>query len=73
METVLASGKGKSCYLDIEGEQRLWDEFSIHLGCEDADGLYMCVPDGRGTLCYSSEGHISFPCRGNGGQTRPGL
>lgn len=40
METVLASGKGKSCYLDVGGEQRLWDEFSIHLGCEDADCLY---------------------------------
>lgn len=46
METVLASGKEKSCYLDVEGEQRLWDEFSIHLGCEDADGLCMCMPDG---------------------------
>ena len=46
METELASGKEKSCYLDVEGEQRLWDEFSIHLGCEDADGLYRCMPDG---------------------------
>lgn len=46
METVLASGKGKSCYLEVEGEQRLWDEFSILLGWEDADCLYMCMPDG---------------------------
>lgn len=46
METVLASGKGKSCYLEVEGEQRLWDEFSILLGWEDVNCLYMCMPDG---------------------------